>query len=417
MTYGKDFKKMVRARMQRTGESYTTARAILLGKLATSQAPHARHDQTAALRRLISAAAKGGRLPAENSTEAWLLGLGGGISVQYFTFEYAGQPPILYVGTRCNPQYAYSPNFMLRALERSGLTPRVFEAGGAKGARDNVSVALAHGPAAAWVGREALAGEQAPMGSTPWVIVVHDLEDDHIAVEDIFRGVIELPLKDLLGAQGALRKARHRLIAVDGLSEVSLAHSVRAGLADCLEDLMGRRAVGGYEKNFGLQALEKWAAQAAAKGRKSWRATFAPGAGLFHGLAQLFGWVETASGGGGFRPMYAEFLREAGARLAAPSLIRASKMYQTLGGRWQELAQAPLQEGPGALRELEVLLKTLNHPPTLVELAPLAARGDEELRGAVAEGLYADLASRLASLAVEEKKAAALLEDALRELG
>ena len=64
MTTQKDFKRLVRGRMQKTGESYTTARASLLTQGATRNGAAAETNGHSALAPALSP--RKGVVPAEN---------------------------------------------------------------------------------------------------------------------------------------------------------------------------------------------------------------------------------------------------------------------------------------------------------------------------------------------------------------
>jgi hypothetical protein len=104
MPADKDFKRLVRARMGRTGESYTTARSHLRpdGDPGRPDRFRGRHPDTAALTRLL--AALGVTDPASGwpLSEAMVLGIAGGIGFAYFVFEYEDLTT-LYLGGRINP--------------------------------------------------------------------------------------------------------------------------------------------------------------------------------------------------------------------------------------------------------------------------------------------------------------------------
>src|ERR1043166_136335 len=98
MTRGRDFKKVVRARMARTGERYAAARAQLAERPAPGAEPDAPraarvragiHPETAALMRVLAAAKLRG-FDGGAVSEALLLGLGGGIGAACFVFDYKG---------------------------------------------------------------------------------------------------------------------------------------------------------------------------------------------------------------------------------------------------------------------------------------------------------------------------------------
>ena len=351
MTKEKGFKELVRARAKRTGESYTTARAILLQKAADKQPVRAKHDQTAALVRLLSP-----HPPLrEAAGEAWMLGMGGGLGFQYFVFEYKGTLPTVYVGTRHGPQYAYSADFMVRAASRAGATPRLMETSSAKVAEKNLREALAKGPTAVWVSKEALMKDAAMAGHTPWVVVAHDLEnpdaDDGIAIEDVSVGPMNVSMQHLIGAQTALRKGKHRLFQIEPADrQPDVSANIDAAIEDCVADLEGSGAVRGYEKNFGLQALEKWLAAMSAKDRRSFARVFPTGKALSSAVEQIHKWLEVVTGGGAFRPMYATFLEQAGKRHKNKKrqiqLNHAAKQYRALGKRWSTLASGLSKHDP-----------------------------------------------------------------------
>src|SRR5688572_25915838 len=146
MTKNRDFKKLVRARMARTGERYAAARANLSGATTAAPVPVAgAHPETAALARML--AVGGVRGPDGGpASEALLLGLGGGLGAACFVFEYKGHTPTFYVATRCQPQYAYDPGFVRTAAERLGAVCDVAESSSAAAAAKKLAARVAQGP-------------------------------------------------------------------------------------------------------------------------------------------------------------------------------------------------------------------------------------------------------------------------------
>ena len=67
MPTDKDFKRLVRARMGKTGEAYTTARAHLRPDRGPAAPLRGRHPDTAALTRLLAALGVTDRPPAGRS--------------------------------------------------------------------------------------------------------------------------------------------------------------------------------------------------------------------------------------------------------------------------------------------------------------------------------------------------------------
>jgi len=105
MPADKDFKRLVRARMGKTGESYTTARSQLRPDRDPGQEPErfqGRHPDTAALTRLLAALGVTDPATGRPLSKAMVIGVAGGIGFAYFVFEYE-QLTTLYLGGRINP--------------------------------------------------------------------------------------------------------------------------------------------------------------------------------------------------------------------------------------------------------------------------------------------------------------------------
>jgi hypothetical protein len=132
MPSDKDFKRLVRARMGRTGEAYTTARAHLrphgdptwsdpgLDPDPSRPGPlRGRHPDPATLTRLLAALGVTDPTTGRPLTEAMALGVAGGIGFAYFTFEYE-ELTTLYLGGRIN-SYVQKQDATEAALARLGV--------------------------------------------------------------------------------------------------------------------------------------------------------------------------------------------------------------------------------------------------------------------------------------------------------
>jgi hypothetical protein len=416
MTAQKKLKARIRDRMTRTGERYAAARAALLGELHRTRPPRAHHDQTFALRRVLEE--RGYALPTSGTAPgaSWLLGLGGGIGVQVFTFQYKGVPPIFYVGTRCAHQYAYDAAFMERALQGMGLTAAVDETGSAKKAEQNLLDRLESGPVVAWVGLEALRGHEAAGGATPWVVVVHDVEDGPegrvYAIEDADRGSLEVSADHLAAARKALKKGKHRLLIPVGDAPVLEADAIREAVRFCVAELDGDHAVRGHGSSFGLRALERWTEAANNNTKTGWPKVFSPGADQLVGRVQAYGWLERATGGGAFRAMYAEFLSEAGALLGDDRLSTAAAKVAHTSALWSSLAAFLLDDSHPVLQQCRARLTEKPwpaHPAAVGDFAAMAA----ELPEGFGEDFYEGLAARLTTLLDAERAARDALAEAV----
>lgn len=430
MTSKSDFKKLVRERMAKTGERYTTARAHLLAERGDDHASEPAtatlggfHDQTAALRDVLLAHGYDAPHTGEPPSEALLLGLGGGIGAAVFTFQYDGHLPHLYVETRCHTQYAYTLDFVQRAASGLGFALDVHTTGGAKGAAKRLDEVLDAGrPALLLVDAQALPHLAMPGEGygIPWLVVVHEQDGDEVVLTDRSHTTFRMPRADLDRARGAYKKGKHALATLGERREVELARSVHDAVVRCVAELQGASARKGFERNFGLGAIEKWRDEVAATSKKGWRATFPPGSALANGLRQAYAWIETnGTGGGGFRRMYAAFLREGAGITGDARFGDAADAYDALAIRWTEGIAELMPDGTplGDVRQtLQDRAAAVRRGAPVDEQRALDARLDALVASCDpfpgdAERVYQGLAAHLDALATDERAACERLAD------
>ncbi|GAA2874546.1 BtrH N-terminal domain-containing protein [Nonomuraea rubra] len=323
MTDHKHLKRRVRERMARTGESYTTALRHVAGRAR-------RHHESALLRDVL-----GGGL-----SEAMLLGLGGGIGFMYFVFEYAGHPPMLTIVAQAHPE----PMIPL-ALARAGVPHEIRRTGSPRVAERNLRAALDAGRTPICrVGRHLLPWREALPFPDPVDVAVTGLSGDTVRVRDDGPG--ELPLAGFMAAWSAIPKARHLLIEVTG--PAGGEPDVRGAIKDTAAKLTGPVLGNNFDVNFGLSGMRKLAAQLAdTTGKQGWTRRFADLGPALDRLAECLEVDYTAPGA--TRPLYADFLAEAGhAEVAA--------LYRECGRQWSRVAVAasarePLAEVAGLAGE------------------------------------------------------------------
>ncbi len=156
MTTNKAFKRVVRARMAKTGERYAAARRTLVegapdGRhaepTADAIAPSGYrmrgglHPETATLANVLANQGVSSELTGAPLTEAAILSIGGGLGAGYILWEFQAEHrgkihrgPVLTLGFRNRWQYPWIPGWTGTTLERLGIEPDVRETGGAKGA-------------------------------------------------------------------------------------------------------------------------------------------------------------------------------------------------------------------------------------------------------------------------------------------
>ena len=443
MTRQKHLKQLVRARMEKTGERYATARRHVIGDASghpieradvATPGPHLTGNvpATTALRALLTAA--GIRAPHTNApfTEAMLFGVAGGIGIGLFAFLYEKQDfASFYIAGRHD--WANEVRYLTRAAERVGAATSIAEASGVKPAAQALSRALVEGqPCIAWLDAAALPYKAMPQfyaGMANHMVVVYEVDETAgtARIGDLSDEPIELPLSALAVARRRIKKDKNRLLSLRPATNVpSLDVLVRAGLTACRDGLLGATAVGNAKTNFSLEALRVWGNRLhGTRDKESWERIFTPGKRLWRGLTSINEYIEHYGTGGGLsRPLFAEFLAEAAAALGSEPMRALSHRYAELGRQWTELADAALPEDVPAMREAKALLvrrSELLHSdvPTSTEEvrrvwerleALSAAAGDRfPLSDAAAADLRADLQRRVLALHAAEVEAHAAL--------
>ena len=368
-----------------------------------SPRPQGVHDQTFVLRRLIELHGA-----ADPPSEAWLLGVGGGVGFQAITFEYRDTPPVFYVGTRCAHQYAHDAAFLQRAAAGVGFDVQVSEKAGRKKGAALLDAALERGPVVAWVGLETLLGVPATLGETPWVVVVRARTGDAYIVEDVNAGCITVEARALSTARKSLKEAKNRILSISEAGPVDPAAAVYEAVARCVAELDGAHVTGGSRKSFGLAALERWARHADSSGKKGWRTRFADGENLLCGIRQAYGWIERATGGGAFRPLYARFLRRAAGVTGDERFLDAAKTFDENGACWSSLGARMMDASVPLLSEGRSRIDAAPWPEPMAPVHRWSTRS-EELPEEWAADFYPELAERLSDLHARELRAKELL--------
>ena len=134
MTTRKGFKRLVRARAAKTGESYATARRVLLGEAGSngppstgdpSAGPRGLHPDTASMAIVLAARGVVSPVTGRPLSEALLLVAGGGLGAGYILWEFESRKgALLTLGFRNQWQYPGIPGWFGKTAERLGLPDR-----------------------------------------------------------------------------------------------------------------------------------------------------------------------------------------------------------------------------------------------------------------------------------------------------
>ena len=233
MTTDKAFKRLVRARMAKTGERYAAARRSLMAgapnaadadPTADSPTPSGYrlrgglHPETSAIANVLANQGVVAGPTGEPLTEAAILGIGGGLGAGYILWEFQRHgSPVLTLGFR--NQWQYPAEWTRKTLERLGVEADVHETGGAKGAREALDRHLDAGrPVIAWVDPAELGTWGLPLAMSGYgglVVVVLGRDDDgSYLVGDRGRAPFRVPAPVLAAARGRVVSYKHRLVAL-----------------------------------------------------------------------------------------------------------------------------------------------------------------------------------------------------------
>jgi Domain of unknown function (DUF4872)/Butirosin biosynthesis protein H, N-terminal len=374
MTAHKHLKQRIRARMEKTGERYATARRHVIRTIEPSESDSATRwhlpgnvPATTALRVMLAHAGVRAPHTGRPFSEAMLFGIAGGIGIGVFAFYYAREDHAsFYIAGR--HQWHDDLAYLRDALARFGMTAVVQETAGVQTAARQLHDTLEqHGPCIAWVDMAGLphrAVPQAWSGGGYHVITVYSIDraDETALIGDLTDDPIRIPLADLAQARARIAKQRNRLLrAVPSQEQPNpephdLERLVSAGLERCHDGLL-HPTLPGAAGNARLEALRTWAERIhGSAGKESWERTFRPGPNLWRGLCAIYDFIEHYGTGGGLcRPLFADFLAEAAAALERPRLAALAEQYAGLGRSWSELADAALPSDVPALGEAKSL--------------------------------------------------------------
>ncbi|WP_436501136.1 DUF4872 domain-containing protein [Actinokineospora sp. HUAS TT18] len=343
MTRQKNLKTLVRERMSRTGESYTTARRHI-----AAQAPRGTHAPSSLARDILRQLDVVAPHTGEPYTEAMLCGLGGGIGFLYAVFEYKGFPhPTMTIVAQHHPD-----PFVPAILSRLGCTVESTTTTSAKVADRRLTAALeADIPAVCTVDRSAL----------PWLPQVDPAFGDPVPVLVIDAGDTvhlsdghSLPRADF--EAGWAGKHKHALMTVTGAPTADLPTAIRAAVDTTAGHLTGPVLGHAFDTNFGLSGMSRLVeALGDRTGRKGWTKLFGESAEWV--LRRLHDCLEREyTAPGATRPLYAEFLAEAGPVVGSAAYAEAAALYRTAGAQWSAVSARALGRTDGAFDDLHELV-------------------------------------------------------------
>jgi hypothetical protein len=384
MTTRKGFKRLVRARMAKTGERYAAARRNVLGQARGSTGEEPRlpdaaarsagaadtdgyafrgglHPDTSMIANILANQGVTSELTGRPVSEAAILGAGGGLGAGYILWEFkAREAPILTLGFRNQWQYPAVPGWLAKTADRLAIRLDVHETGGSAGARKKLDSIIDTGrPVIAYVDQQVIGtwGQPAELSGVSGypVVVTGRLDDDVYLVDDRGTTALEIPATTMVAARARIGSIRNRLVELTPPGRVLPAASLRAAFRAGLEDQVDHLRA--PSDSFSLPTWRKWSRlMTDTKNPKAWSRVFAGGTGLFGALVSIVEAVDGAIGaeGGHLRELYADFLDEAALSLDLPALNEAALAWRTAADLWEDLADAAIPADlDGALDAVE----------------------------------------------------------------
>jgi hypothetical protein len=395
-----------------------------------------RHCQTGSLKNVLAHLGVLNPFTGQAFTEELLLGIGGGIGVSYFQFDFGGKPAA-FIGGRY-PAKPSGADFIEQICARLGLLTTLYEtAGTTKGEQALIDTLRRLIPAIVWGDMPYLPylalPENAHFGGHTFVVYGLDLDRQLVQIADRGAGPLTAAVDELRAARASKHKPfppGHKLLAVETAPHTvpagTLQRAVLRGISDCCRAMRNPPI-----RNLGLQGLLKWAGLVAnAEKPQGWPNAFPPGMPAYGTLMSAYIFIEiSGTGGSSFRSMYAAFLHEACAILGIPRLAEAACMYDEGARRWSNLATAMLPDAVPLLGRTRRLLAAKNE---LFEREGAAAlprmlainrefdailtevRSQFPLQPAELLDLYAGLREKILAVHEAESEAVAVLEAAIR---
>jgi Butirosin biosynthesis protein H, N-terminal/Domain of unknown function (DUF4872) len=344
VTKQKHLKQLIRARMAKTQESYSTARRHIVDDSPPENyvLRGGVHPETATIANVLANRAVVSPHSDEPLTEAMVLGIGGGLGAGYILWEFKEHNlTTLVFGFR--NQWQYPARWMDKTCTRLGISASIHETGGPAKAASQLTDALARGlPAIAWIDQQTIGYRHLPDYLSGWgghPVVVYALQNDASLIDDRNLEHLTVPTDVVSAARGRITSYKNRLVVIDEssgeLDEAVLRKAVVDGIEECIAHLNQP------SDSFSLPAWRKWARLVAdTRNKKAWPKVFEKATGLFGALVSVYESVA----GGTLRNLYASFLDEAAEIVEASELQAVATSWRDADRLWHAVAQRALPD-------------------------------------------------------------------------
>ncbi len=347
------------------------------------------HSDTASLRNVL--ARQGAIAPhtGETWSEAMLFGMGGGTGAAYFVLRLRNGPTLAlslrHLGGNQSDAFLRSicTRLNIRATTREDPNEHAAE-------NDLVEAVLGGQGVLAWTDRAALPYYRLPsemIRCFPHVVAVTAFDEDaeEFEIDDRAAAPVHLDAGRFRLARHSITSLQHRFMTIEAPSSVG---NLRGAVLDAIREGV-RAQTQPPLRCFGTAGLHTWSRMLTRReDPKGWPTLFPRGRSLFRALRAVCHHIETSgTGGGGFRPLYGDFLIEASTITGIADLDETALGYHALGDAWAALADAALPDACPRLAEAKRALRR--------KYDAFASSGDE------AAGIVAATSTRLAAIELE----------------
>jgi hypothetical protein len=323
------------------------------------------HSETSGLRNVLEYV--GCKLPHTQRppSEAWVLGLGGGIGGGCLVHALApsgpggdGAPHWVVLGFR-NAWHKWRGEFAEAVCTRLLVPLEVRETASSKMAQAQLANVLGEG-LPAWI-----TCDEATLHWTPpppvfarafvYGVVVFGMSETAAYVDDRSHQGFEVPLPELASARAAIGLHQHRMVILRQPSRrLDLTEAVLDAVVQCRDD-----ALKPAQPHLGPAAWQHWSRVIAdSKEKTGWLYQLARPQDVVWALRTAYQQLDGTSEGAGLRELYAEFLSEAA--LVVPQKAgawhTAATHFREAGALWRRFGEALLPDDAATLRDIKALI-------------------------------------------------------------
>lgn len=394
------------------------------------ESPPGIHPPTAAIHKLLRSKQIRNPLTDEPFSEAFLLGIGGGLDIGVILFQFNHLPhPMLVLGFR--NQWNNTRAFLVKIVDRLRLQAAFNEYDSPKAAQKELQISLKAGePVIALVDKACLPYQQLPesqQGFTTRTVTVYDRDGRlwRLFVDDLAEGLWDVREKTFTAARANLPQNNFLTVTIAEDFQLSV-HEVRQAITESIRDCVSQLTQ--PLRTLGISTLEKWAEMLTNRtDRQGWQQVFSDQNGLYAALRTIYESIRhDGTEGFALRKTYSDFLHEAASYLGNPALNAVAGQYLQLSNHWANLAESALPSDFSEFATVKSLLSQRykaykkNDDQALQKTNKALQTLEDQIIGAFpldeaeTEQLFETLASQVKLIAELESSAALRLQDVVR---